>query len=1302
MSRLQKFSIGLGLLIAATGLITSFSTRALADATYVPRTQKQIANATYKFGSSISTIIVTFPADKVGSQSVDGGQITFTDGDTFDSNPNYRAPGGSDGFCSEGQGGGSGGITLKTGTGSNLDIGSVANFGNTVKAQVDLDYLPLSATGHDLSKCQNTSPNSYTRNVSNAKILNSRLTWKSDGTLEALGPVDPEGFIGGSPDITEITNLGMSPITVFAATGFDNVMRNGDSDCPSVAIIANDNKSASIYVLSKASGSINSDDVPVLKKLSLGCSVVSVNNIKSPNLDQATAASDGGGYQILGDRSGGGTSTGAGSGSASDSNSNTDDNAKCVASGGGAYLEWALCPIITGVSKFVDGAVGVVQDQLDFSLNRFLPDTTDPTHNQVKTAWIDIKNVVSALVVVIMLIMVISQAVGSGAFEAYTVKKMLPKLVVAVILMQISWYLCRYFIVLANDAGKGIADILTYPFGGTGNLDLPSLLHHANPVWAAGISAFSLTAVFIALIGFHEFIVPIICLVGFSALMGILVGLATLLFRNILIIMLVLFSPLAFLAWAFPNPGVQKYWKMWSDNFTKLLVLFPLMMGMIYSGRIAAWAAGGLGGTTGILDISMVLIGFFGPLFMLPKAFKWGGSALSAASNGISQNKLLNKGKEFGTGQMKEWIGRRSGAASEKYDDRDKSFRAGLGRLKGEHLPSFLKTNERTPMRDENGEIMKDRLGNKIYEPMRDKDGHVMMDKDGNPIDETRRVGRRIVPQLGGRAITRIKSGSMMPTNYGRAKTIEKGRKYGETEKALAMGLVMQRAKMAEKDGGITTYDMEEIKDAHGQVIGEKAKRKDIPKGRRGGTAALKASFVNSMGDKDPRVRAAAVEAFLRSSSFPEMKTKLVQVDTGDAELMGKIRANGAELFHDDDGGTFVRPHEHPSFPETVDTTEGLYPIIQGKFLYGSPHISEGKKPTPGVAANDAGDPVHGVPPDPEYLVPQGRRMVDTIEGYLDSGTVVGQSETHATEMARLARKQVQDLGMDIEAKGSVARALRDSLQGYAEGGIDGERALGTLYSGKTTREEYDKTLALFGSNPDGTPKYNLEYFTQLAQSRRATGGGGASTTPPPTTPPAGPSTRPYRPTSGGALEAGVNPEAHYQQQPSFSGESAYRGPEGQQEFHSSPIGAIQEGELMVHQPQNYESATAPPLESSPPTPLPPVKIVSAPQGQSINSVVPTPTIARAPGDLSTGNIPQTAIPSQPRERSAEEVIREQQREETEREMAYQFRRQREKDRRKIAGFNPESNTGTGELDIDHGPIPPTPGTEIKPNEPPS
>ncbi len=329
--------------------------------------------------------------------------------------------------------------------------------------------------------------------------------------------------------------------------------------------------------------------------------------------------------------------------------SSTTDNAAsntsaCVfktnSGGWDETLSWILCPVVNGLSSSADYINNQVSGQLNFDVNANLG-------GSVKQAWAVFRTLASAVVVVVLLVMIISQAIGGGPFEAYTIKKLLPRLVAAIILMQVSWYLCIWMIGLANDAGQGIGGLLAAPFGGTGNLDLPSLLHRLSSVWAGivgtGLGYGSIiTALFFggSILAFGW---PILLLGALLIIIAVVVALATLLFRNAFLILIVILSPLAFLAYVLP--GTDKYWKMWKDNFVRLLIFFPLVMAMIYGGRIFAWTAGNLG-TPGPLDAIMVIVGFFGPYFLLPKSFKWGGTMLASVSKGINDSWPVKKARE--------------------------------------------------------------------------------------------------------------------------------------------------------------------------------------------------------------------------------------------------------------------------------------------------------------------------------------------------------------------------------------------------------------------------------------------------------------------------------------------------------------------------------------------------------------------------------------------------------------------------------------------------------------------------------
>jgi len=343
-------------------------------------------------------------------------------------------------------------------------------------------------------------------------------------------------------------------------------------------------------------------------------------------------------------------------------------------------LEWLLCPLVNSFDKAADSINGEIENQLNFNINQNLADN-GPVH----FAWSIIKDIASSLVVILLLVMVIAQAFGGGPFEAYTIRKMLPKLVVAVIAMQLSWDICKYFIELANAAGQGIASILTLPFTNSpGALTLNGILTKLSPSnFTATQAALPITFIALGFIGLVA--LPTTLVMLFGLLVGIFAALMVLLFRNVLIVALVLFSSLAFLAWTMN--GTQNLWKTWRSNFGKLLMLFPVIISIIYVGRIFAWIAAGASGN-GVVKWLTVIIAYFGPYFIIFKAYKWGGGLLSAAGNGINNAaNRVNKGAEE---PIRGWAQRKQGEWAKKLYDPEAGLSKRIGGriLSGHVLPS--------------------------------------------------------------------------------------------------------------------------------------------------------------------------------------------------------------------------------------------------------------------------------------------------------------------------------------------------------------------------------------------------------------------------------------------------------------------------------------------------------------------------------------------------------------------------------------------------------------------------------------
>lgn len=324
----------------------------------------------------------------------------------------------------------------------------------------------------------------------------------------------------------------------------------------------------------------------------------------------------------------------------------------CSVNIGGFPLAWALCPVLELADALATSLMRLFENQLPFSITEGggrSGETFTQGLGQVKAAWTIVKNLSSALLIIALLIMVISQAVSWGPqIEAYTVRKLLPRMVAAIILMQLSWTLVVWVVNLFNDIGKGLGDLLYAPFGGASNLDFGHLLANAGIGTGEGIFLNWL----VILVGAVLLLAGLASVFFFAvvAILSLVTGLALLVFRKILIIMLLILSPLAFAIWILPGQTMQRYWKMWLDNLIKVLAMYPLIIALIASGRIFAYVVGAndvgtQGGSGSFINFWFIMIGYFVPLFLLPMTFKWGGGmmlAVSGAAAGL-QNRLQSR-----------------------------------------------------------------------------------------------------------------------------------------------------------------------------------------------------------------------------------------------------------------------------------------------------------------------------------------------------------------------------------------------------------------------------------------------------------------------------------------------------------------------------------------------------------------------------------------------------------------------------------------------------------------------------------
>ncbi len=303
---------------------------------------------------------------------------------------------------------------------------------------------------------------------------------------------------------------------------------------------------------------------------------------------------------------------GGGGGGGTEDPAEADDS--CEAAGDFA---WALCPVVLAVS----GAIEWTTTQISRLLEA---DRENYTNENLYKGWANIRNVALSLLIVIMLVMVIATALDTQVFDAYTVKRALPRMVAAILFIVLSWYICIILIDITNALGSGIMGIMTGPFK-PGGLQLADVFENGGIGGAIG----QWTGAVVGAIG------VLLLIVFFASTILIFIGMAflVLIFRQLLILALILLAPLAILAWIFP--GNDKMWKLWWGSFSKLLLMYPLIMALLASGRIFAYLVGSVDDSAGIeaaIEPLLKLLAFTAPFAAIPLTFKFAGGLFATVS----------------------------------------------------------------------------------------------------------------------------------------------------------------------------------------------------------------------------------------------------------------------------------------------------------------------------------------------------------------------------------------------------------------------------------------------------------------------------------------------------------------------------------------------------------------------------------------------------------------------------------------------------------------------------------------------
>ncbi len=258
----------------------------------------------------------------------------------------------------------------------------------------------------------------------------------------------------------------------------------------------------------------------------------------------------------------------------SGANQSADGATKC----GIDQLGWIVCPTTNFLTEAVVSTYQYIATNFLSIQSDGLFGETESGQN-VKKAWDGFRDVANIVFAILFVIVVLSQITNIG-ISNYGIKKLLPRLLIFAILINISYWVSVIFVDLSNIMGKW-----TFNFLAEGGSDghISNLSGTIQTILAGGAAAASVGmagGIFLSVV---------------AALVAILLMVAILTIRQAAVVILVVLSPLAFAAAILP--GTESLFSKWKNTLKSMLIIFPvcslIMGGMLMASRILVGTADG-------------------------------------------------------------------------------------------------------------------------------------------------------------------------------------------------------------------------------------------------------------------------------------------------------------------------------------------------------------------------------------------------------------------------------------------------------------------------------------------------------------------------------------------------------------------------------------------------------------------------------------------------------------------------------------------------------------------------------------
>lgn len=304
-------------------------------------------------------------------------------------------------------------------------------------------------------------------------------------------------------------------------------------------------------------------------------------------------------------------------------NSDTDVNS-CQKQGGFLSMGWIFCEILQLTGRAVNGIYNnILVPQLQVEPQLF---TGVNGANPTEQAWNIFRNIANTAFVIALLVIIFSQLTGVG-IDNYGIKRTLPKLIIAAILVNLSYIMCQLAVDLSNILGNGLQSLLQGLPTGDGDSILGAIAGSVDATkyeidTGSTIAAVTLVA---ALAGgaFAIWAQPAIVISILVSAIGAVVAIVFLFIllaaRQAALVVLVVISPVALVCYMLPN--TKKLFDKWLKLGSDLLVVYPICGLLIGGGNYISKLLLAVNGNTWMSAVVAVIVGII-PLFFIPTVLR--------------------------------------------------------------------------------------------------------------------------------------------------------------------------------------------------------------------------------------------------------------------------------------------------------------------------------------------------------------------------------------------------------------------------------------------------------------------------------------------------------------------------------------------------------------------------------------------------------------------------------------------------------------------------------------------------------